>query len=104
MSQLGYDKGELKLDNNLIDIKKKNKLTTADVARIMKKSDEFVRYGLINNKFSFGFAIKLPKRDKYNYYINPKKFWEYMGEDDISNKENLDKLDNFYLDEGIFIL
>lgn len=91
--------------DNFVKIKRIDKLTTAEVARIMQKSDEFVRYGLINNILPFGKAIKLPKSDKYNFFINPKEFWEYIG--DITNKENVEiikKLDRYYMDNGIFIL
>ena len=47
-----------------------NKLTTQKVARILNKSDEFIRVGLQRGLLPFGFAIKLPGRKKYNYYIN----------------------------------
>ena len=36
-----------------------NKLTTQKVARILNKSDEFIRVGLQRGLLPFGFAIKL---------------------------------------------
>ncbi len=72
------------------------KLTTIDVAKILHKSEEFIRYGLVTGALPFGVAIKLPKKKKYNYFINPKQFWEYVG-----NEKNIE---NIYMEEGIFIL
>jgi hypothetical protein len=62
------------------NIEKNNnkKLTTQQVARIMGKSDEFVRVGLQRGILPFGYAFKLPERKKYSYYINPKQFEEFI--------------------------
>jgi len=72
------------------------KLTTIDVAKILHKSEEFIRYGIITGVWEWGVAVKLPKKKKYNYFINPKQFWEYVG-----NEKNIE---NIYMEEGIFIL
>lgn len=59
-----------------------NRLTTQKVARIMGKSDEFVRVRFTTSDFfPFGYAIKLPNRHKYTYYINQKQFEDYLGID-----------------------
>ncbi len=63
------------------------RLTTQKVARIMQKSDEFVRVGLQRGFLPFGYAVKLPNRHKYTYYINPKQFEEYLGVDPKSKEE-----------------
>lgn len=63
------------------------RLTTQKVARIMQKSDEFVRVGLQRGFLPFGYAVKLPNRHKYTYYINQKQFEEYLGVDPIYKEE-----------------
>lgn len=63
------------------------RLTTQKVARIMQKSDEFVRVGLQRGFLPFGYAVKLPNRHKYTYYINQKQFEEYLGVDPINKGE-----------------
>ena len=63
------------------------RLTTQKVARIMQKSDEFVRVGLQRGFLPFGYAVKLPNRHKYTYYINQKQFEEYLGVDPINKEE-----------------
>lgn len=67
-----------------------NRLTTQKVARIMGKSDEFVRVGLQRGLLPFGYAVKLPNRQKYTYYINPKQFQNYLGVDPISNEKEIE--------------
>lgn len=46
------------------------------VAKLMKKSDEWVRQGLRDGVFPWGYAVKL---SKWSYFINSKKFTEYTG-------------------------
>lgn len=55
----------------------KNNLSVAEAARLMNKSQQFVRIGLQRNLLPFGVAIK--NGSKYNYYISAKKFMEYTG-------------------------
>ncbi len=73
------------MNNNNI-FTKEDKLTTAKVARILKKSDEFIRVCLQKGLFPFGYAVKLPGRKKYNYYINTEEFNKYIG-NNVQNKE-----------------
>lgn len=58
---------------------KKGNLTIKQVARLMNKSEQFVRIGLQRNILPFGVAIKLDGKAKYSYHISPNKFYEYMG-------------------------
>lgn len=58
---------------------KKGNITIKQVARLMNKSEQFVRIGLQRNILPFGCAIKLDGKTKYSYHISPNKFYEYMG-------------------------
>lgn len=46
------------------------------VAKLMGKSDEWVRQGLRDRVFPWGYAVKL---SKWSYFINSKKFTEFTG-------------------------
>lgn len=52
-------------------------LTVAEAARLMGKSKQFIRIGLQRGAFPFGSAVKTSS--KWSYYINPRKFYEYIG-------------------------
>ena len=55
-------------------------ISVAEAARIMKKDAMFIRVGLRNGKLPFGTAIKTSEDNQnYDYYISPKKFYEYTG-------------------------
>ena len=54
------------------------KITTADAARCLGKSKQFVRIGLQRGLLPFGNAVP-GVGGSYNYYINPAKFREYVG-------------------------
>ena len=58
---------------------KKGNLTIQQVAKLMNKSQQFVRIGLQRGLLPFGTAIKLDGKTKYSYHISPNKFYEYMG-------------------------
>lgn len=47
-------------------------------ARCMRKSEAFLREGLINGKFPFGTAVQ-GTGCRVNSYINPEKFRDYVG-------------------------
>lgn len=51
-------------------------MKVSEVAKIMGKSEQFVRIGLQQGILPFGHAIKMSSR--YTYYINVKKFENYM--------------------------
>lgn len=51
-------------------------------ARILDKSEQFVRVALQMGTAPFGFASK--KSTKWSYHISPKKLKEYVGEDQFN--------------------
>lgn len=80
------DIGEAKIDK---PIKKKKviamKISPDDAARVIGKSDQFVRIGLQRGLLKthgepIGVAVKLvPPGKRYTYYINPKLLAEFAG-------------------------
>lgn len=53
-----------------------NKISIAQAAKEMGKSQQFVRIGLQRGILEFGYAVKMSTR--YSYHISPTKFNEYM--------------------------
>lgn len=53
------------------------KLTVAQTARLMNKSEQFIRVGLQRGILPFGYAVKTST--KWNYFISPLKFTESTG-------------------------
>lgn len=51
-----------------------------EAAEIMGKSQMFVRCGLRQGVFPFGYAVKMSSR--WTYYINKNKFYEFIGEEE----------------------
>ena len=56
-------------------------VSVRDAARIMHKSESFVRIGLQREKLPIGTAIKISS--KYTYHISPKLLRDYMGNVDM---------------------
>lgn len=54
-------------------------ISIKQAAEIMGKCQQFVRVGLQRGNLSFGTAVKVKTR--WNYYISPKLFYEYVGKD-----------------------
>ena len=56
-------------------------MTVAEAAKLMRKYPCFVRQGLIDKRFGFGYAVKMAGKinERWNYYINRKKFYEETG-------------------------
>ena len=54
------------------------KISTAAAARCLGKSNQFVRVGLQRGRLPFGNAGP-GVGDKYNYYISPIRFRDYVG-------------------------
>ena len=52
-------------------------ITVKQAAEIMGKCQQFVRVGLQRGLLPFGTAVKANKR--WNYYISPKLFYDYVG-------------------------
>lgn len=57
----------------------KKNIKVKEAARLMGKSEMFVRIGLQRGTLKFGTAEKLSS--KYTYHISPKLFYEYLGID-----------------------
>ena len=55
----------------------KNRVSVTKVAHLMNVSEQFVRIGLQQNKFPWGYAIKMSS--KWTYFISPIKFTEATG-------------------------
>ena len=53
------------------------KITVKEVAKLMNKSEQFVRIGLQREILPIGCAIK--NKGQYTYYISPKLLYEYTG-------------------------
>ncbi len=53
-------------------------ISVKQAAEIMGKCQQFVRVGLQRGLLPFGTAVKAVTR--WNYYISPKLFYEYVGE------------------------
>lgn len=51
-------------------------MKVAEVAKAMGKSQQFVRIGLQQGVFPFGYAVKMSSR--WTYYINAKKFEDFI--------------------------
>ena len=52
-------------------------ISVDQAARILGKSNDFVRIGLQRGELPFGSAVKTSSH--WSYYINPKRFFEYVG-------------------------
>lgn len=52
-----------------------NSITVADAAKMMGTSKLFIRLGLQQNIFPWGYAVKVSDK-RYTYYINAEKFKE----------------------------
>jgi hypothetical protein len=55
----------------------KRNLTIKEAAKEMGKSNQFIRVGLQRSLLPFGVAVKMSTR--WTYYINPRKFYEFIG-------------------------
>ena len=53
-------------------------LTVQETAKLMGKSQDFVRIGLQRNLLPFGYAVKTGK-ERYSYFISKSKFTEATG-------------------------
>jgi len=55
-------------------------ISVKEAAEKLGKSQQFIRVGLQRGLLPFGVAVKISTR--WTYHISPKKFYEYIGEDD----------------------
>lgn len=60
-------------------ITKSNNVSVAECAKLLGKSQQFVRIGLQTGSLDIGFAVK--RKSKFSYYISRKKLNEYIGGD-----------------------
>ena len=58
------------------DLCEVNNVSVAECARVIGKSEQFVRVALQTGVAPFGFAVK--NKSTYSYHISPKKLNEYM--------------------------
>lgn len=68
---------DVPMDDASKDDTEKN-ISVEKAAKIMGKSEDFIRVGLQRGILPFGSAVKLSSR--WTYYINPKRFYEYVGQ------------------------
>ena len=54
------------------------KVPTAIAARVLGKSEDFIRFGLQQQVFDFGRAVKT-RENRWSYHISPKGLAEYSG-------------------------
>ena len=54
-----------------------NNISVSECARMIGKSEQFVRVALQTGAAPFGFAVK--NKSMYSYHISPKKLQEYIG-------------------------
>lgn len=52
-------------------------MTVKEAARLLQKSEQFVRIGLQHVIFPFGYAVKMSSR--WAYHISDAKVYEYLG-------------------------
>lgn len=50
-----------------------------EIAKAMHKDAQYVRVGLQQGAFKFGYAFKLDGSNEYNYYCPDRKVWEEIG-------------------------
>lgn len=57
------------------------RISVEQAAAIMGKSPQFIRLCLQDGSLPFGVANRRKGCKKYSYYISPKLFFEYVGEE-----------------------
>lgn len=60
------------------------KISVREAALCMGKSDQFIRVGLQRGLLPFGNAVP-GTGEKWNYYINPTKFRDYVGAEQFNS-------------------
>lgn len=71
----------------------KGNISIKEAAKLMNKSEMFVRIGLQRKLLPIGTAIKMSESSKYTYHISPKLLQEYLGEEICTNSEKQNKID-----------
>ena len=81
------------------------KVSVARAAELMNKGPQFVRVALQRGLVPFGFAVKLDEDGgRYDYYINPRMFCEYLGikEEELANAKPKPKKIDAIFPEPLF--
>ena len=63
--------------DEVCDVTDSKNISVAECARMLGKSEQFVRIALQQGIAPFGFAVR--NKSVYSYHISPKKLKEYMG-------------------------
>ena len=71
---LGCDVNSLNIE---IDMNEPKNVSVSECARLLGKSEQFVRVALQTGVAPFGFAVK--NKTVYSYHISPKKLEEYIN-------------------------
>ena len=50
-----------------------------EIAKAMRKDAQYVRLGLQQGIFRFGYALKQENSSEFNYYCPDRKVWEEIG-------------------------
>ena len=64
------------LNQGQVEINETKNISVAECAKILGKSEQFVRVALQTGAADFGIAVKT--KTKYDYHISPKKLNEYI--------------------------
>lgn len=59
-------------------LEKRNSISIKETAKILEKSESFIRVGLQQERLPFGVAVKMSSI--WDYHISPKLLKEYIGE------------------------
>ncbi|MDW7651751.1 MAG: hypothetical protein SCK29_07200 [Bacillota bacterium] len=78
--EIAYLRGRNSDENQGLNVRSYKPLSLPEVAEIMNIDAMFLRASLQQSKFPFGAAY--PKGERWAYYINPKRFYEYLGIDE----------------------
>ena len=54
-------------------------VSITEIAEAMHKDAQYVRIGLQQGIFKFGYAMKVGDSKEYNYYCPDRKVWEKIG-------------------------
>lgn len=54
-------------------------VSIAEIAKATGKDAQYIRIGLQQGIFKFGYAVKLENSSEYNYYCPDRKVWEELG-------------------------
>ena len=54
-------------------------MSVKECAALMKKSEMFIRCGLRDGIFPFGYAVKITGSTRWTYHISAAKVYEYLG-------------------------